>query len=371
MASPVVLRNAAVNQIVNGGSGVIALYGPMLGGIITNPYDALGQGIEYAEELFVNLTTIPQPHDSDFSTDFSIDFAILSRGAAYGATFSIQPGGTFQVPAGFSGVVFVNAVTSGHKFSAVGIYAAPSAPVVTIGVFPPSGPTGLTNVLPSYLYQQYTDDDDLQAFVTAYNEQGQSYVDWFNNANLPIYTGLNGALLDWVAEGLYGIARSHLSEPGGALIGPYNTWRLNSIAFNGSYKTLPTNVTIVTDDIFKRIITWHFLKGDGKYINIRWLKRRIMRFLMGTNGINFNVDQTYQISVIISSDNVSIRLLSGYRTLVKSAMFNTRRLNDLPFNEVVTSFTPLNPLPNAAIFKEAVQDGALELPFQFNFTVSI
>jgi hypothetical protein len=43
----------------------------------------------------------------------------------------------------------------------------------------------------------------------------------------------------------------------------------------------------------------------------------------------------------------------------------------VPFNNIETIYTPENPLPNAAVFKEAVEDGTLELPFQFNFTVSI
>jgi len=40
------------------------------------------------------------------------------------------------------------------------------------------------------------------------------------------------------------------------------------------------------DDIFKRILTWNLYKGDGNRFSMRWLKRRIARFLFGVNGID-------------------------------------------------------------------------------------
>ena len=281
----------------------------------------------------------------------------------------------------------------------------------------------MVGTIPSYLYQEYSDDDDLQAFVSAYNTIAQQYIDTFNQINLPIYTGplIVGSLLDWVAAGLYGFDRPSLSSGLNRNLGPFNTWALNTIPFN-AYKLIGNaNITVTTDDIFKRIITWNFFKGDGNVINIRWLKRRIMRFLYGINGANVNVDQAYQISItfgmvnrvelqpiigkrtltggsILNSfafnsmqfnaiqtnvnieqttiefsetDQVDIQLISGNSVLIGGAILNRFALNSMPFNTIQSSFTPLTPLPNAAIFKEAMDAGVLQLPFQYKYIVSI
>ena len=74
----------------------------------------------------------------------------------------------------------------------------------------------LTQVLPSYLYQQYTKDpysEDLQAFFTAYNETSQTYLDATNSLNLPIYTTQSFPLLDWSVYGIYGVTRPSLGSP--------------------------------------------------------------------------------------------------------------------------------------------------------------
>ncbi len=136
--------------------------------------------------------------------------------------------------------------------------------------FPPTGPVGMTKIIPSYLYQEYTDDDDLQAFVDAYNGLAQNVLDTLNDLNLPIYTQpiIAGALLDWVALGLYGMARPPLSSQKQDVIGPLNTYVLNGLPFN-TLKVLSQAVIVTTtDDIFKRILTWHLFKGDGKVLNV-------------------------------------------------------------------------------------------------------
>ena len=43
-------------------------------------------------------------------------------------------------------------------------------------------PAYLAKAIPSYLYVQYNDDDDLQAFVQAYNELAQEIITWLNTA---------------------------------------------------------------------------------------------------------------------------------------------------------------------------------------------
>lgn len=352
----VTLYPAQATQIKTGGTPVTVMYGPVQGGMVVNPLDAGGQGIASPETLFIDI----------------VNPAALSETAT---TIPLAPGQSFTIPPGQATNVSVNAATAGHQFSAVVIQPATAyPPASTAGAFPPAGPTNLTAVIPSYLYQQYADDDALQAFVSAYNGMAQQYVDWFNQVNLPIYTQdpVAGPLLDWVAQGLYGITRQALPTGNNQNLGQFNTYTFNTLAFNVHKNIGPQNVVATTDDIFRRIITWNFLKGDGNVFNIRWLKRRVMRFLYGTNGINYPVDQTYQVSVTFGVGNqVNINLISGGRSITGGAVFNRFAFNVQAFNGVQTRKTSLIPLPNVAIFKQALQAGVLNLPFQFSYIVNL
>lgn len=207
--------------------------------------------------------------------------------------------------------------------------------------FPPDGPVTVLKTIPSYLFQQYADDDALQAFVDAYNELAQRYVNTFNALNLPIYTNppISGALLDWVALGLYGVSRPNMPLSGDRIIGPYNTWDYNTLPFNMIRRVTPTGTGPASDDIFRRILTWRFFKGDGRVFNTIWLKRRIERFLRGVNGINYNVDQTYDISVV-----------SGGGYVINVTIPNVDVAGQCQFG---------------------IESGILELPFQFTFNVTV
>ena len=70
----------------------------------------------------------------------------------------------------------------------------PPESVPQTGTFPPSGPTTQTQLLPSYIYQEYSDDDDLQAFAASYNSLAQQYINTLNSLNLPIYTSDNSLI---------------------------------------------------------------------------------------------------------------------------------------------------------------------------------
>ena len=91
------------------------------------------------------------------------------------------------------------------------------------GVEPASPPqvaqTSIQTILRAYVYQQYADDDNIQAFNSAYNIMAQAYLDWFNDTPLPIYTdgAIYDSLLDWVAAGVYGLIRPSL--PSGRIVG--------------------------------------------------------------------------------------------------------------------------------------------------------
>jgi hypothetical protein len=198
--------------------------------------------------------------------------------------------------------------------------------------------TTLQKTIPSYLYTQYADDDDLQAFVASYNQITQTYINTFNQLNLPVYTGLSGALLDWVGRGVYGYPRPTIPEVAATTIGPINTYGPDFfVPLNTQESTAASNYN-TTDDIYKRLLTWHFYKGDGKVFNISWLKRRIVRFLYGADGKSPAIDQTYDIGVTFSAgNNVDIIMPAS---------------------------------PQADILIAAIASGSAETPFQytFNFT---
>lgn len=267
-------------------------------------------------------------------------------------------------------------------------YALNFTPGTTVGATNPC----LQETIKSYLYTQYQSDDDLQAFVYAYNTMAQQYVSWFNDVGLPVYTGplIVGDLLDWVAVGLYGVKRPVLSSGQLRNIGPLNTWALNTIAFNESEVVGEQTFVPVNDDIYKRVLTWKLYKGDGKVINIRWLKRRVLRFLLGVDGTDVNAGDTTGIGVTFSSDTIITvtTVNSEFVNVTPGSLLNTRRMNRAGFNmsrtravlhqSLETSVFPgqvnidvSSDLPNGTIFQEAAEQGVLGLPFQFRTVVNI
>lgn len=240
--------------------------------------------------------------------------------------------------------------------------------------FPPSAPTTLTKVVPSYLYQEYSDDEDLQAFVSAFNELAQQYVNWFALIQLSVYTGplIAGTLLDWVAEGLYGMYRPILPSGNSQNLGALNTITLNSLPLNEQKIIGPPNYFATSDDAFKRILTWHLWRGDGREFTIKWLKRRVMRFLTGTDGGPGQTDTTYPVSVTFGVDfMVNINLQSTRRfstggSLIGVGLMNTFYLEEYDTTAIMIPISPLVP-----VFKAAVEAGVLELPFQFDFIVNV
>lgn len=231
----------------------------------------------------------------------------------------------------------------------------------------------LDKVIPSYLYVEYSDDSDLQAFVSSFNTMSQEYVTWFRNIGLPVYTGdpIAGDLLDWVALGLYDFKRPSLPIGVETIIGEYNTFQYNQLPYNTRKILNPAVYYVANDDLFKRCITWNFYKGDGAVFNVNWLKRRVQRFLDGANGTDPGVQQTYQISVTFGPPGqVNIFLTSGTRIVTGGALFNKAMYNTVPYNSLTSYFIPGVPIFLAPIFQAAIEAGVLNLPFQKTFVVS-
>lgn len=215
----------------------------------------------------------------------------------------------------------------------------------------------LQQTINAYLFRQYADDENLQAFADAYNLATQElFIDWFNSVNLPIYTGLSGDLLAWVGLGLYGLPKTALESPRSAAIGAYNTTAYNTLAYNEDVTPQQT-IYGISDDVYKRILTWHIYKGDGKRFCVRWLKRRIMRFILGTNGVDpqpyygfsLGTENTTPVSVTVINEVMSIKLF----TATFAALGAQLTSNILQ------------------IFAAALLGGALDVPARYQYTVQI
>lgn len=184
-----------------------------------------------------------------------------------------------------------------------------------------------TQVIKQYLYKDYQDDLDLQAFVDAFNGIAQQYVDWANSIGIPIYTALTGAMLDWIGQSLYGYARPFFGSPSGAIYGAFN--------YNQAlYGSGSVSVILATDDIYKRVLTWKLNRGDGRYTTVQWLKRRIKRFLIGVNGTSPEIDHTHEVSVQFGPSN-SLTVVINYPQDQSSVDICCQYINagilDIPF----------------------------------------
>ena len=257
--------------------------------------------------------------------------------------------------------------------SAIGFFEIGVSPIGgTTDAVDPFAQISLQNTIPAFPYKEYDDDDDLQAMFNAYNVLAQIYVDWFNQINLPIYTGLEGALLDWVGQGLYGKIRPTLYSNTPYVFGPLNTFSLNQHGPNaGGVINNITDIAVTDDDIYKRVITWHFYKGDGKQINAQWVRRRVLRFLYGANGGDYNAP-SQNVSVMIGGGYISITICSAITASQGSVSLNQWGLNRIGCNAGGnTTLATFNVPFVASMLVEGISTGALEMPSQLNVAVRI
>lgn len=231
----------------------------------------------------------------------------------------------------------------------------------------------LEDIIRSYLYTQYNDDDNIRAFVTAYNTMAKNIYDWMKNANLPIFVGgyNSGDQLRWIARGIYGVKPPVLSSGRQLVIGAFNTFTFNSVPFNTRKVINQSEQVVVSDDLFKRIMTWNFYKGDGFYFTIPWLKRRIMRFLTGVNGVDVVNDQHWSISVLFSGGGASVSIIKGFRKLTDSSVYNTQTFNSRAYNQKTSVLIKSNEYEYASLFKQAFDSGLLHMPFYQPVSVTI
>lgn len=194
----------------------------------------------------------------------------------------------------------------------------------------------LQQCIPSYLYWQYSDDQDLQAFAASFNSLTQGYLDWFNNTPLGLYTSpsINGPLLDWIGRGVYDIPRPVLSTQTTSIIAGYNEIPYNSLLpYNGLEYLSSGGASLASDDIYKRVMTWNLYRGDGQMFTMGWLKNRVNRFINGANGSDWPVLNNPP-SITVSGNTFTI-------TSFDDAVFSA--------------------------LQECIANGVLSVPFQYSF----
>ena len=189
----------------------------------------------------------------------------------------------------------------------------------------------LQQTIPSYLYWEYSDDENLQAFVDGYNSLTQGYVDWFNQTPLGLYTSpaINGPLLDWVGNGVYGIPRPVLSTQTTLTRAGYNADPYDTVPYD--YLTFSSSGTaqLASDDIYKRLLTWNLYRGDGQMFTMGWLKNRVNRFLNGVNGTDYSVLNNPP-SITVSGNTFTIGVFNDTPGLALQELL-TARIAAFPF----------------------------------------
>lgn len=198
----------------------------------------------------------------------------------------------------------------------------------------------ITQTLNAYPYAQYTNDPYIPAFFEAFNGISQGYLDWFNQTPLSVWTeaGISGPLLDWIGNGIYGIARPVLSSlttstTAGLATIPLATTPLATLQFESS-----GTATIANDDIYKRCLTWALYKADGNQASLHWIRRRVARFIWGAYGADVAPDYFSQVQVTQSGSAVTMTV------------------------------------PNTIIgqtFQQCINDRILSLPFQCSYSVTL
>lgn len=208
---------------------------------------------------------------------------------------------------------------------------------MSTSIFDPTLP--LQEIVPSYLYQQYADDDNLQAFVDVQNAIQQGYLDWFNATPLGVYTSPNiyGPLLDWIGNGLYGIARPVFSTVAtNIMVNDIAGQPLDTMAINATSHSQSGSTTLANDDYYKRVLTWCTYVGDGRFCNFQVLRKRIARFLFGANGGDITISQAQAVSVAVQGGtaiSVAIGIPAGQSSSYFSQAIST---GTLPFPFMLT-----------------------------------
>lgn len=230
----------------------------------------------------------------------------------------------------------------------------------------------MQKVVPAYLYAQYSDDENLQAFIDAFNAIAQGYLNWYINTPLAVYTSdaIYGPLLDLVAANIYGLTRPIVSSLNVHESGFYGN---DGYGFGSAYAMAEIvesgTAYVATDDVFKRVMTWTLWKGLQEIqVSIDWMKKRIARFLYGVNGSDAPVSDMQNISIVPSM----YLQMAGYGESTDSygwgpAYGEGQQVQTRTIDLTIT----LPNIPMAKIFAALLDQGYLPMPTQVNWTVDV
>lgn len=238
----------------------------------------------------------------------------------------------------------------------------------------------LQTVIPSYIYEQFNDDLNVTSFFSSYNQIAQGYLDWANQNPLSVYTNQNisGQFLDWIATGIYGISRPVILTPTVSGGGAFATVPYGLIPFAGIKTISAGTVSYASDDIYKRVLTWHLYVGDGRQMSVEWLRRRVTRFLYGASGTDFpsGINQA-MISLTQMQDDLGGTLLtdSGFPVLISTSQVRPylSLIETVGITASAGTVTIKVPASNAVstTFQLLMAQNILPVPFQTPITVQV
>lgn len=204
----------------------------------------------------------------------------------------------------------------------------------------------LTQIPKAYPYGEYSDDEDIVAVFNSFNTEAQAIFLWLVSTCLCDYRQdpVSGSLLDWVAEAIYGMNRRMV--PSATTYPVTGELANNVLAYDeiagGLTSTQTSTAETLSDDLFRRSITWNSYLGDGLVFSTPWLRRRLIRYLYATDG--------YDIDVHPYWNQVSIQWM-GNRTA-----------------DVVLSVTATETVANALV--QGLATGYLRLPLGYSLNIS-
>jgi hypothetical protein len=122
----------------------------------------------------------------------------------------------------------------------------------------------------------------------------------------------------------------------------------------------------LTDDLYKRLLTFWLFLGDGKQMSLAWIRRRFARFLFGVNGSDIPAEYLQQVSILpvkfppngaMGSQPMGYNAMGVLNTNTQSA----KRNYTISIPQSVAALT----------LQQLFSSSLLPLPFQISFHVIV
>ena len=133
------------------------------------------------------------------------------------------------------------------------------------------------------------------------------------------------------------------------------------------HSTMQSGTAVVAnDDVYKRSLTWNLYAGDGYQASVVWLRKRIARFLYGTNGTDISVDDLLNVSIKLQITEKAIGY-AGKAPYMRQFPYMATQIYTSGAEYIIT----IPNIPIAQTFKTLFDAGILQSPFQVNYTVTL